>query len=97
MAKRYKKYHLDSSLFHHGLIKMMLVHQLKLQNDNWDSFSTRNDFANPNVEEVDKPVIEETLVYPTTPLSPTQAYVTTTHSKPLPNSKVVEQAHDKST
>ena len=30
MEKRYKKQRLDSSLFHHGLIKIMLVHQLKL-------------------------------------------------------------------
>ena len=33
MAKRYKRQRLNSSLFHHRLIKMMLVHQLKLQND----------------------------------------------------------------
>jgi hypothetical protein len=97
MAKRYKKKRLDSSLFHHGLIRIMLVHQLKLQNDDWDSFLTRNGFINPNVEEVDKPVIEETLVYPTTPLSPTQACVTATYNKPLPDPKVTEQAHEQAT
>jgi hypothetical protein len=97
MAKRYKKKRLDSSLFHHGLIKIMLAHQLKLQNDDWDSFLTRNGFANPNAAEVDKPVIEETIVYPTTFPSSTQACVTAIHSKPLPDSKVAEQTHEKDT
>ena len=30
MAKRYKRQCLNSSLFHHGLIRMLLVHHLKL-------------------------------------------------------------------
>jgi hypothetical protein len=64
MEKRYKKQHLDSSMFDHGLIKIMLVHQLKLQNDDWDAFLTRNGFANSNTLEVDKLVIEETIVSP---------------------------------
>jgi hypothetical protein len=97
MAKRFKKQCLDSSLFHHGLIRIMLVHQLKLQNDDWDSFLTKNCFINPNAEAVDKPLIEETVVYSTTPPSPTQAYVIATHSKPLPDLKVAEQAHEQAT
>ena len=97
MAKRYKKKSLDSILFHHGLIKIMVAHQLKLQNDDWDSFLTRNGFANPNAEEIDKLVIEETIVYPRQPPLSTQASVTTTHSKPLPDPKVVEQAHEQVT
>jgi hypothetical protein len=64
MAKRYKNKRLDSSLFHHGLIRIMLVHQLELQNDDWDLFLTRNGFINPNFQEVDKPMIEETVIYP---------------------------------
>jgi hypothetical protein len=94
MAKRYKEQHLDSSLFHHGLIKIMLAHQLKLQNDDWDSFLTRYGFANPNAVEVEKLVTKETIVYPRVFPSSTQAYVTTTHSKPLPNPRVVEQTHE---
>jgi hypothetical protein len=97
MAKRYKKQHLDSSLFHHGLIKMMLVHQLKLQNDNWDSFLIRNDFSNPNMGEVDKLVVEETVVYPTTPLTPTPTCLVTTYNNPEPDPKATEQPHGQAT
>ena len=90
MGKRYRKKRLDSSLFHHGLIKILLVHQLELQNDSWDSFITRNGYGNPDMEEVDKLMVEETLVYPTVPLSPTQACVSTSYSKPLLDPKVFE-------
>jgi hypothetical protein len=71
MAKRYKRQHLNSSLFHHGLIKILLVHQLNLQNDDWNSFLTRNGFANSNTVEVDKPMIEETIVLARAVLSST--------------------------
>jgi hypothetical protein len=91
MGKRYRKQRADSSLFHHGLIKILLVHQLELQSDNWDSFVVRNGFSNPNIDEVDKPVVEETLTYPTTPLSPIQACVSTPYNKPLIDSKVFQQ------
>jgi hypothetical protein len=94
MGKRYRKQRSDSSLFHHGLIKILLVHQLELQNDNWDSFITRNGYGNPDMEEVDKLVVEETLVYPTMPLSPTQACVSASYNKPLLDPKVIEQAHE---
>jgi hypothetical protein len=97
MGKRYRKQRSDSSLFHHGLIKILLVHQLELQNDNWDSFLIRNGFSNPNVEEIDKSVIEETLIYPTTPLSPTQACVSASYNKPLLDPKVIEQTHGQAT
>jgi hypothetical protein len=40
MGKRYKKHRSDSSLFHHGLVKILLIHQLESQNDSWDSFIT---------------------------------------------------------
>ena len=92
MARRYKKQVLGSSLFHHALIKIMLVHQLKSHNDDWDSFFTRIGFANPNILEIDKPVIEENIIYPTTS---TQACVKGTHSEPLPDPQVVEQTREK--
>jgi hypothetical protein len=70
------------------------VHQLELQNDSWDSFITRNGYGNPDMEEVDKLVVEETLVYPTVPLSPTQACVSASYNKPLLDPKVIEQARE---
>jgi hypothetical protein len=38
MSKIYKKQNLDSSLFHHGLIKLLLVHLLKTLGDDWNGF-----------------------------------------------------------
>jgi hypothetical protein len=48
MSKRYKRQKLDSILFHHGLIKLLIVHHLKLLNDDWDAFVTRNGFVTVN-------------------------------------------------
>jgi hypothetical protein len=61
MGKRFKKQRSDSSLFHHGLIKIILIHQLESQNDCWDSFITRNGFGNPELGEVDKPSLRKPL------------------------------------
>jgi hypothetical protein len=97
MAKRYKRQRLNSSLFHHGLIKILLVHQLKLQNDDWNAFLTRNGFVNSNTVEVDKPMIEETIVPARAVLSSTEACVTTTLSEPIPDQKDVEQSHEQHT
>jgi hypothetical protein len=61
MAKRYKRQSLNSSLFHHGLIRLLLVHHLKLQGDDWDTFLTRNGFVTLNPVEilvVDKLMLE---------------------------------------
>ena len=44
------------------------------------------------MEEVDKLVVEETLVYPTVPLSPTHACVSTSYNKPFLDPKIIEQA-----
>jgi len=55
IVKRYKRQRLDSSLFHHGLIKILLVHQLKLQHDDWNTFLTRNGFIVSNFVEVTNP------------------------------------------
>jgi hypothetical protein len=90
MAKRYKRQQLDSSLFHHGLIKILLVHQLKLQHDDWNAFLARNGFVDSNAVEVDKPVIEETIVPARAFPSSTQACLTTTLSKPISDPKDVE-------
>jgi hypothetical protein len=90
MAKRYKRQRLNSSPFHHGMIKILLVHQLNLQNDDWNSFLTRNGFANYNTVEVDKPMIEETIVPTRVVLSSTEACVTATLSKPIPDQNVAE-------
>jgi hypothetical protein len=45
MSKRYKRQSLDSSLFHHGLIKILLIHHLTTVGDCWDGFLTRNGFS----------------------------------------------------
>jgi hypothetical protein len=62
MSKRYKRQNLDSNLFHHGMIKLLLVHHLKELADDWDGFITRNGFVIVNPVEtpmVDKPMIEK--------------------------------------
>jgi hypothetical protein len=92
MGKRYKKQRSDSSLFHHGLIKIILIHQLESQNDCWDSFITRNGYGNPELGEVDKLVVEETLVHPTTSLSPPQTCASSPNNEPLIYPKVIQQA-----
>jgi hypothetical protein len=92
MGKRYKKHRSDSSLFHHGLVKILLIHQLESQNDSWDSFITRNGYGNPDMGEVDKLVVEETLVHPTTSLSPPQTCVSSPNNEPLIDPKVIQQA-----
>ena len=51
-------------------------------------FFIKNSFSNPNVEDIDKYVIEETLIYPTTHLSATQAYVSASYNKPLLDPKI---------
>jgi hypothetical protein len=87
MAKRYKGQRLNSSLFHHGLIKILLVHQPKFQNDSWDTFLTRNGFITPSTVEVDKPIMEETIVPATDRVVPsyTEACVTDILNDHMPN------------
>jgi hypothetical protein len=70
MGKRFRKQRSDSSLFHHGLIKIILVHQLQLQNDCWDAIISRNGFGKSELGQVDKRVIVETLVNTTTSTPP---------------------------
>jgi hypothetical protein len=59
MAKRYKQSQADTSLFHVGLIKMVLVYELGLHRDSWHEFLSRNGFGESNPPQVDKPVVAE--------------------------------------
>jgi hypothetical protein len=67
MAKRFKREKADSSLFHHCLIKIVIVHHLRLSGDCWEAFLLRNGFASPEFGQVDKTVVTETLVGPVVP------------------------------
>jgi hypothetical protein len=59
MAKRYKRSQADTSLFHVGLIKMVLVYELGLRRDSWHDFLSRNGFGESNPPQVDKPMVAE--------------------------------------
>jgi hypothetical protein len=60
MAKRYKRSQADTSLFHLGLIKMIMVYELGLRRDCWGDFLSRNGFEESNPPQVDKPMVTET-------------------------------------
>jgi hypothetical protein len=64
MAKRYKHSQADTSLFHVGLIKMVLVYELGLRRDSWHEFLSRNGFGESNPPQVDKPVVAESKSTP---------------------------------
>jgi hypothetical protein len=38
MSKRYKRQGVDSSLFHHGLVKILLMYHLSTVGDCWENF-----------------------------------------------------------
>jgi hypothetical protein len=59
MAKRYKNSQADTSLFHVGLIKMVLVYELGLRRDSWHDFLSRNGFRESNPPQVDKHMVTE--------------------------------------
>jgi hypothetical protein len=92
MEKCFKRQKSNSSLFHHCLIKIIIVHQLKLNGDCWDAFLLRNGFASSEIGQVDKFVITKTLIDPTIPpplLSPCvepSTYPDTTQPDTLPDS-----------
>jgi hypothetical protein len=67
MAKRYKRSQADTSLFHLGLIKMIVVYELGLRRDSWGDFLSRNGFEDSNPPQVDKPVVSETKPIPPVP------------------------------
>jgi hypothetical protein len=58
MSKRDKRQSVDSSLFHHRLFNILLIHHLSTVGDYWDNFLIRNGFAhtvpivNPNLDEL---------------------------------------------
>jgi hypothetical protein len=64
MAKRYKHSQADTSLFHVGLIKMVLVYELGLRRDSWHDFLSRNGFRESNPPQVDKPMVTESKPAP---------------------------------
>jgi hypothetical protein len=67
MAKRFKREKVDSSLFHHGLIRLIVVHHLNLHDDNWKAFLSRNGFVDSESVQIDKFVVNETKVGPPVP------------------------------
>jgi hypothetical protein len=67
MSKRFKREKADSSLFHHGLIKLIIVYHLSLHGDSWRAFIARNGFDDTDPVQVDKPVVNETKVGPPVP------------------------------
>jgi hypothetical protein len=67
MSKRFKREKVDSSLFHHGLIRLIIVHHLNLHDDNWQAFLSRNGFVDSESIQIDKAVVNETMVEPPVP------------------------------
>jgi hypothetical protein len=81
MSKKYKRNQADSSLFHYGLVKMIVVCHLGLHRDCWDDFLARNNFVDSNPPQVDKPVVNEDKAIPPIPYS-------ILLPKPLPDSPI---------
>jgi hypothetical protein len=67
MSKRFKMEKADSSLFHLGLIKLIIVYHLSLHGDSWRAFIARNGFDDTDPVQIDKPVVNETKVGPPVP------------------------------
>jgi hypothetical protein len=67
MSKKYKRNQADSSLFHYGLVKIIVVYHLGLHGDCWSNFLSRNDFEDSNPPQVDKPVVSEDNSIPPVP------------------------------
>jgi hypothetical protein len=71
MSKSYKRQGINSIMFHHGLVKILLLYHLSKIGDNWETFLIRNGFTqsdatvnpllivNPNL---DRPVTEIQVV-----------------------------------
>jgi hypothetical protein len=60
MSKKFKRQSPDSSLFHHSLIKLMLIHYLKTVGDCWDGCLTRSGFV--TTVPVESPNLHEPLI-----------------------------------
>jgi hypothetical protein len=67
MSKKYKRNQADSSLFHYGLVRLIVVCHLSLHRDCWSNFIARNDFEDPNPPQVDKPMVSKDKAIPTVP------------------------------
>jgi hypothetical protein len=67
MSKRFKREKADSILFHHGLIRLIVVHHVSLHGDSWKDFIFRNGFDDIDPAQIDKPVINEAKVRPPVP------------------------------
>ena len=67
MSKRFKRQKADNNLFHHGLIKLMIVYHLSLHDDSWGDFIACNGFEDIDPVQVDKPVVIETKAEPPVP------------------------------
>jgi hypothetical protein len=59
MANKYKRNQADTSLFHVGLIKMLVVYELGLRRDSWPDFLILNGFEESSPPQVDKPMVSE--------------------------------------
>lgn len=81
MSKRYKRNQSDNSLFHFGLIKMLMVCELGLHRDCWEDFLKRNNFGDLSPPQVDKPMVSESKSVPPVPYSALLP-------KPLPDSPI---------
>jgi hypothetical protein len=68
MSKNFKRHRADNSLFHHGIIKLIVVYHLSLLDDSWKAFITRNGFEDTDPIQVDKPLVTETRDEPHVPL-----------------------------
>jgi hypothetical protein len=64
MAKKYKRSQADTSLFHVGLIKMLVVYELGIRRDSWHNFLNRNVFEESNPLQVDKPMVSKSKSTP---------------------------------
>jgi hypothetical protein len=67
MAKRYKCSQADTSLFHYGLILMIVVYELGLCHDSWGDFLSQNSFEDSSPPQVDKPMVSERKPIPPMP------------------------------
>jgi hypothetical protein len=67
MSKRFKREKADSSLFHHGLIKLIIVHHLSLMVIIGKPSYQGMALPIPSLSQIDKVVVTETLVGPAVP------------------------------
>jgi hypothetical protein len=54
-------------LFHHDLIRLIVIHHLNLHSDSWQDFLSQNGFVDSESVQIDKSVASETKVGPPMP------------------------------